>query len=711
MKKSIFCMLVVILLTSLFPTNVLAATRQDTSFVSDLGTGIHVTVDYGNTFESMNGLLDISVSGISGDADSIHGIYPGWSIQHYFFGELHDQPAILYVSTSANLPSDVAHLPWNEINYVLNHKIQDPGKTDLEVIQDVQNAIWILLGEQNLSASHQTLQMVAEANAHSDYVPGDGEITAVIVYSDGMSSADTHSVQEAIIEVILHPLPTETATHPAETATPPTETATHPAETATPPTETATHPAETGTPPTETATPPVETTTPPTPTETVTVTPTPPVCQPAVVAADFSQVTVGASVEGMGVVAPGLNIDAKGTAIKVLPGTEPKVYISPNNDPTTLNAGVASNGGFTDAITKSAVQAHLYTFTFAPGVSVSNFSIQMLDFGDYNPTLSANHYASIIAYDAQGLEVTREELNYTTPPVQSPTSSNLYGNLQISGDATGALSGQPGNWIWDVSGNGIVRIVLSFGDGFDPNIGFTLLSFTTTECSPVETTTPPTPTETVTVTPTPPVCQPAVVAADFSQVTVGASVEGMGVVAPGLNIDAKGTAIKVLPGTEPKVYISPNNDPTTLNAGVASNGGFTDAITKSAVQAHLYTFTFAPGVSVSNFSIQMLDFGDYNPTLSANHYASIIAYDAQGLEVTREELNYTTPPVQSPTSSNLYGNLQISGDATGALSGQPGNWIWDVSGNGIVRIVLSFGDGFDPNIGFTLLSFTTTECP
>jgi hypothetical protein len=201
-----------------------------------------------------------------------------------------------------------------------------------------------------------------------------------------------------------------------------------------------------------------------------------------------------------------------------------------------------------------------------------------------------------------------------------------------------------------------------------------------------------------------------VVGADFSGVAAGASVEGLGVVAPELNIDAKGTAIKLLPGVAPSAYISPNNDPTAINAGVDPNGGFTDMITRNAVEAHQYTFTFASGVSVSSFSVQMLDFGDYNPSLSTNHYASMVGYDAQGLEVTRQELSYTSPGVQSPTSSNLYGNLQQSGDATSATSGQPGNWMWNVSGSGIVRVVLEFGEGYDPNFSLTMLSYTV-ECP
>jgi hypothetical protein len=202
---------------------------------------------------------------------------------------------------------------------------------------------------------------------------------------------------------------------------------------------------------------------------------------------------------------------------------------------------------------------------------------------------------------------------------------------------------------------------------------------------------------------TPPICQPADVTAVFSQVAVGSSIEGMGVVAPNLNIDAKGTAVTISAGLLPALY---EDNSGVMNGGVPSGGGFSDKTTQQAHQAHQYTFTFAAGTSVSRFSLQMLDFGDFNPSLDTSHYVSMIAYNTNGTEVSTQEISYTTPGVSNPSSSNLYGNLLITGDAT-ASPGQPGNWTWDVSGTGIVKIVLDFGAGFDPNIGFDTLTFTT----
>jgi hypothetical protein len=288
------------------------------------------------------------------------------------------------------------------------------------------------------------------------------------------------------------------------------------------------------------------------------------------------------------------------------------------------------------------------------------------------------------AYDASGNPIlgAKEELGYTTPAERAPHASSLYGDLYLNGDAASAPLGQPGNWIWNVSGNGIVKVVLEFGIGYDPNVAFDLLSFTT-ECAS---------------------CQ-SFFTTDLSAVGTGQSVEGLGAVSPYLSIDAKGTAVRVAQSTPPIVFKAPNG-PGIVNGGLVADGGFSDVITRNATQAHLYNFTFAPSISVTDFSVHMLDFGDLNPTLSASHYASLTAYDINGNIVDKEELRYRTPAVRGPTSSSLYGNLFFNGDAVSAPAGQPGNWTWNVSGNGIVRVVLEFGAGYDPYVGFDLLHYS-----
>ncbi|MEW6286369.1 MAG: hypothetical protein AB1509_09070, partial [Chloroflexota bacterium] len=191
---------------------------------------------------------------------------------------------------------------------------------------------------------------------------------------------------------------------------------------------------------------------------------------------------------------------------------------------------------------------------------------------------------------------------------------------------------------------------------------------------------------------------------DFSGVASGESVEGMGKVATGLNIDAKGTAVKIQEGVQPAVYGAGIGN--VVWNGAIGSGGFSDRETQQAKQPHLYTFTFAPDVSVSSFSLRMLDFGDFNPTSATSVYASMTAYNANGFVVAKQELKFS---LSGWYLSPQYGNLIVTGDALQAVPGQPGNWTWKVSGAGIVKVVLEFGSGFDPYIGFDTLSYTT-EC-
>jgi hypothetical protein len=196
-----------------------------------------------------------------------------------------------------------------------------------------------------------------------------------------------------------------------------------------------------------------------------------------------------------------------------------------------------------------------------------------------------------------------------------------------------------------------------------------------------------------------------VVTANFSQVAVGQSIEAIGAVAPGLKIDAKGTGVKVARELEPIQYVANQGSASIANGFLADGGGFSDSVTRNAGQPHLYTFSFASGTTVSNFSLRMLDFGDLNPTASTDHYVSMTAYNGFGEVVSKQEISYTTLAVTLPESSDKYGDLSVTGDAS-ALPGQLGNWTWNVSGSGIVRVVLEFGVGFDPNIAFDTLTFT-----
>jgi hypothetical protein len=238
--------------------------------------------------------------------------------------------------------------------------------------------------------------------------------------------------------------------------------------------------------------------------------------------------------------------------------------------------------------------------------------------------------------------------------------------------------------------------------------------------TPTDTPTPTTATVTVTTTASStPSSTPTGLActteqSDFTQVAVGSSVEGLGKVAPDLNIKALNNAIRVDASRQPKVYDATGSNGRKIpNGGMDPGGGFSDVQAHLNRQAHHYVFTFAPGVTVNDFSLHMQDFGDWNPGIDpaakkhpTNHIVLLTGFDAGGVVVAQQTLSYTTPPVEFPTSSDQYGNLQITGDALSAMPGQPGSWAWDITGTGIVKVRLDFGIGFDPNLSLDHVVFT-----
>jgi len=162
----------------------------------------------------------------------------------------------------------------------------------------------------------------------------------------------------------------------------------------------------------------------------------------------------------------------------------------------------------------------------------------------------------------------------------------------------------------------------------------------------------------------------------------------------------------------PVVYLATNEN-GSHNGGLVADGGFSDASTRNLGKAHQYTFTFDSNVTVANFTLHMLDYGDLNQALATSHLVTLTAYDVNGNKImtpgASQELSYTSPPDNAPRDSDKYGDLWLSGDAVGARAGQPGNWTWNISGAGIHKIVLDFPIGYDPNIAFNRLSYGV-EC-
>jgi hypothetical protein len=190
------------------------------------------------------------------------------------------------------------------------------------------------------------------------------------------------------------------------------------------------------------------------------------------VCVDFGSKAAGDSVNGLGAVHPRLNISSTNNAVVVKEGANPIAYggnlqgpFPPPQD-NAPNACIGAPGaGFADVGAGNFTpdtKLHDYVFTFAPGTSVSGFSLRMVDYGDFNPGRATSHSVKLVAYNASGEIVDEDELSHSSAATVNP--------LVVTGDACTAQLGQPGQFIFRVSGSDITRVELrSSNNGSSPN--------------------------------------------------------------------------------------------------------------------------------------------------------------------------------------------------------------------------------------------------
>lgn len=405
--------------------------------------------------------------------------------------------------------------------------------------------------------------------------------------------------------------------------------------------------------------------------------------QPAI-CADFSKLNPGDSVEGLGVLQPNLDISSNGgNAIMLLEGAEPEAYVSPNDNTLRVINGNLPEGGFTDA-----TRGHNYTFTFEPGAfttedgSIAGFALRLVDFGDWNPNAATQMSVSLVGFDSDGNEVDIDTLAFSTDTRLLPRTGFWDGrpfNPYFQADAE-AEPGEPGNYMLAVYGETLASATLRFSNnapGFEMRPSDPLFAM-----------------KDICFVPPPP---PPAECADFSALPAGASAEGLGTVLPGLNITTSGDAIVVLERDAPEAYASPNEPASRVrNGNVGPLGGVWDVDGE-----HDYVFTFEEGVTVDEFTLRALDFGDWNPYFAKATEISLVAYDGDGNVVDTDTLAFSFEPRLMPQTGMYLGkafNPYLAADATTAIPGEPGNYRFEVKGEGIARVELQYDNDVLPGI-------------
>ena len=202
----------------------------------------------------------------------------------------------------------------------------------------------------------------------------------------------------------------------------------------------------------------------------------------------------------------------------------------------------------------------------------------------------------------------------------------------------------------------------------------------------------------------PATCTGSPVFLGFESLTPGTTVEGLGAVHPDLRITS--VAWPFGPSCTVGVAAAIEEGVATPFAAYGTGGSFPNGCLNGIrgfgdPQGCVlnYDFTFASGVTVSCFSIRMLDYGDLFPFGGTTHVVTLTGYDASNTQVSQDVLTM------------LGGVDLIAGDACTAQASDPGNRLFTVTGAGIVRAELRFDAVPDPNCGFDDISFCEHVLP
>ncbi|MEK7526512.1 MAG: hypothetical protein AAB546_03470 [Patescibacteria group bacterium] len=122
---------------------------------------------------------------------------------------------------------------------------------------------------------------------------------------------------------------------------------------------------------------------------------------------------------------------------------------------------------------------HDYNFSFIEEKTAKEFSVQIVDFGDFMPFGACPNgkcTLQLIGYDEADSVIDTDEMVFTNfENFWNYRTSLEYGNLSPAGDACESTPGQPGNFSLSVKktgGNSLSRIELKFlnKQSMDPNI-------------------------------------------------------------------------------------------------------------------------------------------------------------------------------------------------------------------------------------------------
>jgi len=157
-----------------------------------------VLATHGPWNQGANSTLDITLSDVDPGFDVTNGTYTGWCLEdnHQPNAPQNTEVTLLDSTCPPFPPVDYNSIPWDEVNYLLNHK--------LGTFEDIQSALWIVAGTNDPQNPTFPTTPAVDAMVHDaqtngvGFEPDAGQAAAVILYGDGIG---LEGVQDSIIEV------------------------------------------------------------------------------------------------------------------------------------------------------------------------------------------------------------------------------------------------------------------------------------------------------------------------------------------------------------------------------------------------------------------------------------------------------------------------------------------------------------------------------
>lgn len=141
-----------------------------------------------NVVDASATYFNITLSGVPAGNDVTNGLYHGWCSDFGIHMPRNTNLVVTLYDSYGSLPARAQDPDWGKVNWILNHK-------NGYAMMDIQQAIWNLINEKDISGFPNAQALVASAPNDFTYQPGD--IIAIVAVPERTD------VQCAFIEVVV----------------------------------------------------------------------------------------------------------------------------------------------------------------------------------------------------------------------------------------------------------------------------------------------------------------------------------------------------------------------------------------------------------------------------------------------------------------------------------------------------------------------------